>query len=348
MLEKISIKNLYKIIGSVILAVLILLCVLIFASKNKKKPDKTSAKVTDSSMVDESSDKDSSSEDSSSADNSKTDSKADSSSVSGDSSAVVTDVQGKVIPTAPSSGGTQPDGGKQSSGGGSTTKTTTGTTTTTPSTSEFKFSIQSFTPYAEKNITTGLGMPVFEYIFGKQTTESGIPTKCIQQRDTVILKTNQPITKLDFDSSLINATYSGNTITVTAKPTGYKSVPDKTYITVNGKYKYSFKIYPDTNYTLDPKLSMSKLVYFYWRDIGTMVNDDSTAVTYSNGNINESITQKPKKLNNVWYDDTITYNGINDISAIFNLLYEYKNKGYTKLHIKYNGTSSDFYLGACK
>ena len=340
MLDKFHIKNLYKIIGSVILAVIIFFCVFIFASKNKTKPDKTnpSGKVSDSLMMDESSDKDSSDEDSSSTDDSKSDS-----SLTTDSSAVVTDVQGKVIPTAPSSGGTQPQSGS------TTTKTPTGTTTpTTPSIQTMTISLYSFTPYAEKNINTGLGVPVFEYIFGEQTVENGIPTKCIQQRDTVVLKTNLPITSLDFDSSLINATYSGNTITVTAKPTGYKSVPDKTFIIVNKNCKYKFKIYPETNYTSDPKVSMSKLAYFYWSDVGTMVYDDSTAVTYSNGNINESITHKPQKLNNVWYDDTITYNGINNISDVFNMIYKYKNRGYTKLRMAYSGTSPNFYFGACK
>ncbi len=305
MLEKLSIKRLYKIIGSVILAILIFLCVLIFASKNKKKPEKInpSGKV-DSSMVDESSDKDSSNEDSSSIADSKTDSKTDSSSVKDESSAVVTDVQGKVIPTAPSSGGKQP------SGGSTTTKTPTGTTTP-PATTGITFKIEKFSPYAEKNITTGLGMPVFEYIFGKQTFENGIPTKCIQQNDTVILSTGSKITSLDFDDTLITATKtSDTTIEVVAKNIINKPDPDITFITINGKYKYKVNIYREFSY-YNATCSF-EISYLYWTRHG--------GEFFSKAELNLSSP------------DILAYTGPASVKDIINLLESYKSKGYTKLN----------------
>lgn len=344
MLEKLSIKNLYKIIGSVILAILIFLCVLIFAGKNKKKPEKAnpSGKVTDSSMVDESSDKDSSSEDSLSTDDSKTNSKADSSSTA-DSSAVVTDVQGKVIPTTPSSGGTQPPSG------GTTTKTPTGTTTTTtPSTQTMTISLASFTASAEQGITTGLGMPVFEYIFGKETTENGIPTKCIQQRDIVVLKTNQPITKLDFDSSLINATYSGNTITVTATYRSGQYDMKPAILMVNGKYKYKFNIYLNTTY--NDQSGFYELLDIYWNGrCGTVITDINPVVTYTNGDVNKSFTKRPINLSNHQFDDTIDFRGGQSIPEVFKLWEFYKSSGFTKVRIRVDQYPPRYlYFCACK
>ncbi len=323
MLEKLSIKNLYKIIGSVILAVIIFFCVFIFASKNKTKPDKTnpSGKVSDSSMVDESSDKDSSSEDSSSTDDSKSDS-----SLTTDSSAVVTDVQGKVIPTAPSSGGTQPQSGS------TTTKTPTGTTTpTTPSTQTMTISLYSFTPYAEKNINTGLDVPVFEYIFGEHTIENGIPTKCIQQRDTVVLKTSQPITSLDFDSSLITATKtSDTTIEVKALNTDNQITPKLSTIIFNGKYKYNFKIYRD--YEFD-NTAPYNIAYFYWTSKGNYWSANEN-ISYCNGNDSLNIIGTPEKNNGIWYDDKINFqNGANTIQ-IFTLLNKYIERGFKYIYCK--------------
>lgn len=320
MLEKLSIKNLYKIIGSVILAVIIFFCVIIFASKNKTKPDKTntSGKASDSSMMDESSDKDSSDEDSSSTDDSKSDS-----SLTNDSSAVVTDVQGKVIPTAPSSGGTQTQSGS------TTTKTPTGTTTpTTPSTQTMAISLYSFTPYAEKNINTGLGVPVFEYIFGKQTIENGIPTKCIQQNDTVVLKTNLPITSLDFDSSLINATYSGNTIMVTAKYRSGQYDMKPTILTVNGKYRYNFKVFETYSFY---NYAQYLIAQWYWISKGKMYVNNAS-FSYTNGDVNKSLTKAPIKVEDKWYDDSIHFKNGLGTAQVLNLLDRYIQNGYNYMY----------------
>ncbi len=342
MLEKLSIKRLYKIIGSVILAVLIFLCVLIFASKNKKKPEKTNPSGNvDSSMVDESSDKDSSNEDSSSIADSKTDSKTDSSSVKDESSAVVTDVQGKVIPTAPSSGGTQPPSGS------TTTKTPTGTTTP-PATTGITFKIEKFSPYAEKNITTGLGVPVFEYIFGKQTFENGIPTKCIQQNDTVVLSTGSKITSLDFDDTLITATKTSDT-TIEVKATYRSGQYDikSTILTVNGKYQYKFNIYMDTTYSSE--WGYYDLLKIYWNGrCGTVITSLDPVVTYTNGDVNKSFTQRPIKLSNHQFDDTIDFRKGQSIAEFIHVLDFYKSQDFTKVRMRTDVNIKYLYFGASK
>lgn len=338
MFGKLSGKKLYIIIGSVILALLILFVVLLCINKNKNKSDKSkvSGKVTDSSMVDESSDSESSEDDSSST----VDSKIDSSSLLDSSSAVVTDVQGKTkTPTSPS-------GGSTTTTGGNTTKTTPGVTPAPVETS-MTISLQSFTPYAERNINTGLGMPVFEYIFGKQTTENGIPTKCIQQRDTVVLTTSQPVTSLDFDSNLINATYSGNTITVTANNLGYKQFPDQTYITVNGKYKYMLKVYFSFSYFYSDCLD--DVAYIYWIGRGRNFHSKNDIdITYTNGDVNKSITKRIAKYGELIYDDTITYNDPSSVKQVMDLLDEYVRRGYTTLRCGPTNVISDTMYGACK
>ena len=148
MLDKLHIKNLYKIIGSVILAILILLSVMFLMGKSDKKHNKSkvSGKV-DSSMVDESSQTDSI-----------VDSKTDSSSVldKGKPTATVTTKAPSVKPT-------------------------------TPENVSMKFVVVSFQS-ANTTTKYNFPVPLFERIYGKTKNINGSIGKYVQQGDIVKIK----------------------------------------------------------------------------------------------------------------------------------------------------------------
>lgn len=346
-IEKFGRKRL-TIIASVVLALIILIAIILVLNTNKKSVNTSNNSADNTHLSDFlMNDEIPSTKDNSSSEGSKVDSKTDSSIIDNLSS-LNSKQEGSSISDSKTSSGnssssTSNQGGtsvisnsKASDGSSSSTSdkkvgsSTPGGTSQPPTTpTSMTFTISSFTPYAEKNLNTGLGKPVFEYIFGVQSTENGIPTKYIQQRDTVVLQTNIPVTSVDA-IGFITATYSGNTITIKAKvDTNVVDVQDSS-ITVNGKYKYNFHVYRVANYSDEMSIHYATYVYFTSKGMKEINYDfNMKGYTGGSGDASKSITHIPfLRDGEVWYDDSIAWNGPATIAPCFNLIDKYHARGF--------------------
>ena len=334
------------IIVSIVLVLLILISIIIGVNLKKKKPNgKVSGKVTDSSLFDSSSQDDSTIDDSSSQidiplGSSLTDSSETDSSSNTDSSSVASTEKGNTGGNTSTGGTTGGKTGGGTSGGGTTGGGTSGggtsgggSTNHTPTT--MTFTVTSFTPLAEINYNIGLGKPVFEYIYGVQRNEGGIPTKYIQQYDKVTLQTNMPVTSVEVSENLILESFSGNTINIRAKGNSSAiEIWDNEYIIVNGNpnYRYNFRIRGYANYSYQGHVNTVSVLY--WESMGNIAKKlyDPTLVGYTGGDQSKSITGRTIYKDNLWYDDWIDMNGQSLYKSI-KLLEEYKRRGYKYLNI---------------
>ena len=336
------------IISSIFIALLILIAIVIVCNSNKKKPNKTSAKVTDSSMIDESSDNNSSDEDSSSADNSKTDSKTDSSSVLDKDKPTVT----------------------------VTTKTPS-VKPTTPENINVKFEVVGF---QSANTTTKykFSVPLFERIYGKTKNINGSMGKYLQQGDIVKIKisSSTSISKIETIGDVSVLSFENGIATIKISNTARKNLyndcerlpfsqrdtDEKIELITNDQYVYK----ADPNIKHGIKIGNSSFMFgvfdkFNWdnkeadtfQTIASMyisekglckytANYRDLTYGYTNGDVNKSYTKcisVPYTHDKV--DDSIIHNA--DLyTKVFSTIDFYKTNGYKVSYIlKYGTKTSD-------
>jgi len=325
------------IIGSVILALLTVFAITIFVNASKNGENKNTNSTINSSLSDNLLNNESEISGDSSSKDMLDDSSSNDSTATSSSTTTITD---SGIP-GNSTTVTQKLN-SQSTGAGATTtppvtsSTGAGATTTTPSTpTNMTFAISSFTPFAEKGVTTGLGKPVFEYIYGVSSIENGIPTKYIQQRDTVVLTTNMKVTSVDA-TGFITATFSGNTITVKAKGQYDLFDMQEGSITVNGTFKYNFHVYRLANYS--EEMSVGYVTKLYWERKGKIFHEYfDTNISYTGGDTSKSITGRTYFEmylgDGIWHDDVYDFKGASNIPECFWLMDQYEQKGFMYTNI---------------